>query len=119
MLGRPSAPRSAGRLGTRRSTSDVQLSARDAVAVSRTKICRGLDGIHVLCAGEASWAFRVHDDTVIYLAEAPTEFDTCARADAESLILLTMGRAEAEDTLQRGVRAEKGQRLCDTLFRTF
>ncbi len=84
----------------------------------------GLDGIHVLCAGEVSWAFRVHDDTVTYLAEAPTEFDTCARADAESLILLTMGRAEAEDKLQSGVLAiegdaEKGQRLCDTLFRTF
>ena len=84
----------------------------------------GLDGIHVICAGEASWAFRVHDETVTSLAEAPTEFDTCARADAESLILLTMGRAEAEDTLQSGVLAiegdvEKGQRLCDTLSRTF
>lgn len=83
-----------------------------------------LDGVHVIQAGETSWAFTIQGRTVTYQASAPAAYDTCLRADAESLILLTMGRAEAAAKRQSGAltlsgEADKAQRLCNTLFRTF
>jgi hypothetical protein len=55
---------------------------------------------------------------------AGTAFDSCVSADADSLILLSMGRADLQDNLQSGALtlagdAEKGRRLRDTLFRSF
>ena len=88
------------------------------------RLADGLDGIHVLRAGVTSWAFIVRDKTVTYQAQAPTVFDTCVSTDPESFILLTMGRANAGAKRHSGAltlagNTEKGQRLCETLFRTF
>ena len=82
-----------------------------------------LDGVHVLRAGDTAWAFRIQGKTVTYLASAPTIYDTCLSTDAESLILLSMGRANMEakqhsGTLTISGEATKAQQLCETLFRT-
>jgi hypothetical protein len=84
----------------------------------------GLDGVHVLRAGVTSWVFIVRDKTVAYQVQAPAVFDTCVSTDPESLILLTMGRADVRAKRHSGAltlagNAEKGQCLCETLFRTF
>jgi hypothetical protein len=84
----------------------------------------GLNGVHVLRTGTMAWTFSVADKAVTYHEQAPAMFDTCLDTDAESLILLTMGRAALEDTLQRGVLTidgdvAQGRRLAETLFRTF
>jgi uncharacterized protein (TIGR03083 family) len=88
------------------------------------RLTDGLDGIHILRGGEVAWAFAVQGKTVAYQAQAPATFDTCLSADAESLILLTMGRADPEAKRQQRAltvtgEAEKGRRLCETLFRSF
>lgn len=88
------------------------------------RLSDGLDGLHVLQVGDASWAFRVTGNAVTYESQAPAAYDTCVRADAQSLILLTMGRDDLADAQQRGAltlagHSEKAQHLCDTLFRTF
>jgi uncharacterized protein (TIGR03083 family) len=82
-----------------------------------------LDGVHVLRAGTASWAFAVQGKTVTHQAPAPATFDTGISADADSLILLSMGRADPEAKQRSGSLtvsgdAAKAQRLCATLFRT-
>jgi len=84
----------------------------------------GLEGTHVLKAGDSAWAFRVADGAATHVADAPVAFESWVSADAESLILLSMGRANLQDKLQSGALtlsgdAEKGRRLCDTLFRSF
>ncbi|MDH3599324.1 MAG: maleylpyruvate isomerase family mycothiol-dependent enzyme [Candidatus Tectomicrobia bacterium] len=84
----------------------------------------GLEGTHVLQAGDAAWAFRVADGAATHVANAPAAYESCVSTDAESLILLSMGRADLQDKLQSGAltisgNAEKGRRLCDTLFRSF
>jgi hypothetical protein len=61
---------------------------------------------------------------VTHVADASAAFESCVSADAENLILLSMGRADLPDKLQSGALtlagdAEKGRRLCDTLFRSF
>lgn len=83
-----------------------------------------LDGVHVLRAGATSWAFTVRGKTVTYQAQAPAAFDTCLSTDAESLILLTMGRADTAMKRHSGAltvvgNAERGWHLCETLFRAF
>jgi uncharacterized protein (TIGR03083 family) len=83
----------------------------------------GLDGVYVLRAGTASWALTVHGQTVTCQAEPPATWDACVSADADSLILLTMGRADLEAKQRHGAltitgNAEKAQRLCATLFRS-
>jgi uncharacterized protein (TIGR03083 family) len=83
----------------------------------------GLEGTHVLKAGEAAWAFWVADGAATHMADALVVFESCVSADAESLILLSMGRADLQDKLQSGALtlsgdAKKGRRLCDTLFRS-
>jgi uncharacterized protein (TIGR03083 family) len=88
------------------------------------RLTDGLDGVHVLRAGETSWAFSVQANRATYQAQAPATFDTCLSTDLESLILLSMGRADAEAKRQSGALTltgdpEKGQRLCETLFQTF
>ncbi len=88
------------------------------------RVTDGLDGTHVLQAGDASWAFRVAGNAVTYESQAPSVFDTCVRGDAQRLILLTMGRDDLAEAQQSGAltltgNREKSQLLCDTLFRTF
>lgn len=88
------------------------------------RLIDGLDGIHVLQASDASWAFRVTGNAVTYESQAPAAFDTRVGADAQCLILLTMGRDDLAGARQRGALAiagdrEKAQHFCDTLFRTF
>jgi uncharacterized protein (TIGR03083 family) len=82
----------------------------------------GLDGVYVLRAGTATWAFTIQGRTVIYQARPPAAFDAYVSAEADSLILLTMGRADATAKRHRGAltlsgNIEKAERLCATLFR--
>jgi uncharacterized protein (TIGR03083 family) len=88
------------------------------------RLTDGLDGVHVLRAGDAAWAFRIQGKTPTYLAQTPATADTCLSTDAETLILLSMGRADPAATQHRGVLTVSGdttkaQQLCETLFRTF
>ena len=83
-----------------------------------------LAGTFVFEAGDASWGIRLHGGAASYLPEAPSDRDACLRADAESMILLTMGRADLEAKRASGALtatgdADKGQKLCATLFRAF
>ncbi|MCZ6874281.1 MAG: maleylpyruvate isomerase family mycothiol-dependent enzyme [bacterium] len=83
-----------------------------------------LNGVHVLRADTTSWVFTINGKAVIYQEQVPTVFDTRLETDAESLILLTMGRADFEDKLQRGTLTiegdvEQGRYLGETLFRAF
>ena len=87
------------------------------------RLAGDLDGVHVLRGGDAAWAFRIQGKTVTYLASAPTIYDTCLSTDAESLILLSMGRADAAAKRRNGAltisgEATKTQLFCETLFRT-
>lgn len=75
-------------------------------------------------AGAAAWGIRLHEGTASCLPEAPSDGDACLHVDAESMILLTMGRADLETKRASGALtvtgdADKGQRLCATLFRAF
>jgi uncharacterized protein (TIGR03083 family) len=83
-----------------------------------------MDGVYVLRAGEVSWGFTVRGKTVTYHAKAPDTYDACLSADPESVILLTVGRADLEARLRNATltvtgNAEKGQQFCATLFRAF
>jgi hypothetical protein len=80
--------------------------------------------VYVLRAGEVSWGFTVRGKTVTYHAKAPDTYDACLSADPESVILLTVGRADLEARLRNATltvtgNAEKGQQFCATLFRAF
>ena len=75
-------------------------------------------------AGDVSWGIRLQGGAASYLPEAPSDSDACLHADAESMILLTMGRANLEAKQASGAltvtgEADKGQQLCTTLFRAF
>ena len=84
----------------------------------------GLDGVYVWRAGDASWGFTVQGKTVTSHATAPATYNAGVQAEAESLMLLTVGRADMARLLQSGALtltgdADRGRRLCETLFRTF
>ncbi len=88
------------------------------------RLAEGLDGVHVIRANGAAWSFTVQGTSVTYHAEDPPQFDVCLSTDAETMILLTMGRADPVAKQQSGALVlsgdtEKGQRLCETLFRAF
>ena len=75
-------------------------------------------------AGDASWGIRLDGGAASYLPEAPSDCDACLHADAESMILLTMGRADLEAKQAGGALtvtgdADKGRELCAILFRAF
>jgi len=87
------------------------------------RVTDGMDGVYGIRAGTASWAFTIRDKTVSYAAQPPATCDSWVSTDAESLILLSMGRADAAVKRQSGVLTitgdmEKGQQLCATLFRS-
>jgi uncharacterized protein (TIGR03083 family) len=88
------------------------------------RIAEALDGLYLMQASDRAWAFEIRGKTVTYHAEAPTQSDTCLHTDMESLVLLTMGRADLDAKRQSGAFTlsgdiEKGNRLCDLLFRRF
>lgn len=83
-----------------------------------------LAGTFVFQAGDVAWGIRLHEGMASYLPEAPSGSDACLCADAGSMILLTMGRADlaakrASGALTVTGDANKGQQLCATLFRAF
>ena len=88
------------------------------------RLTAGLDGVYVLRAGDAAWGLTIHDKTVTYQAAAPVVYDACLSTDAESLILLTVGRADVSEKLHSAAltitgNAEQGKQLCATLFMTY
>ena len=83
-----------------------------------------LAGTYGFQAGDASWGIRLQGGTASYQPEAPPACDACLHTDAESMILLTMGRADwrrngPAAALTVTGDAGKGQQLCATLCRAF
>ena len=81
----------------------------------------GTFGFH---AGDKAWGIRLQDGTASYLPQVPSNCDAGLYADAESMILLTMGRVgleakQASGSLSVTGDADKGQQVCATLFRVF
>ena len=84
----------------------------------------GLDGVYVLRAGDAAWGLTIQGQTVTYQAAAPAVCDAGLSTDAESLILLTVGRTDVTEKLHSGTLtitgdAEQGKQFCTTLFRSY
>jgi maleylpyruvate isomerase len=90
------------------------------------RLTEGLDGVYALRAGDAAWGFTIQGKTVTPLAQvpAPGACDTSLSTDAESMILLTVGRADVAEKLQSAAltitgNVEQGKQLCATLFRAY
>ena len=88
------------------------------------RVTEGLDGVYALRAGEAAWGFTIQGKTVTPRQEAPRECDIGLSTDAESMILLTVGRADATAKLQSAAltltgNVEQGKQFCATLFRAY
>jgi hypothetical protein len=88
------------------------------------RVTEGLDGVYALRAGDAAWGFTIQGKTVTPLPEAPLECKVGLCTDAESMILLTVGRADVTEKLQSATLTitgdvEQGKQLCATLFRTY
>ena len=84
----------------------------------------GLDGVYVVRAGDTAWGLTIQGQTVTYQAVAPARCDAGLSTDAESLILLTVGRADVTEKLCSGALtitgdAEQGKQFCATLFRSY
>jgi uncharacterized protein (TIGR03083 family) len=83
-----------------------------------------LEGVYVLRAGDAAWGFTIQGKTVTYQAAVPGAYDAGLNTDAESMILLTVGRADITEKMQSGAltitgNSEQATQLCATLFRTY
>ncbi len=83
-----------------------------------------LEGVYVLRAGDAAWGLTIQGQSVTYQAAAPAACDAGLNTDAESMLLLTVGRADVTEKMQSGVltltgNAEQGKQLCATLFRAY
>lgn len=78
-------------------------------------------GIYAMCAGESAWAFCVQDQQITYRAEVPATPTAYLHTDAETLILLTLGRVDFAAILDRadaelsGDEAN-GRSFCNLLF---
>jgi hypothetical protein len=90
------------------------------------RLTEGLDGVYALRAGDAAWGFTIQGKIVTPLAQvpAPGACDTSLSTDAESMILLTVGRADVAEKLQSAAltitgNVEQGKQLCATLFRAY
>jgi len=88
------------------------------------RVTEGLDGVYALRAGDAAWGFTIQGKTVTPLQGAPREYDAGLNTDAESMILLTVGRADVTEKLQSAAltitgNVEQGKQLCATLFRAY
>jgi hypothetical protein len=85
-------------------------------------VAEGLDGVYALSASDAGWGFTIQGKTVTSQAAAPAVCDARLSTDAESMILLTAGRADVTEKMQSGAltltgNAEQGKQFCATLFR--
>jgi len=83
-----------------------------------------LDGVYALRAGDAAWGVKIQGKTVTPLQGVPRECNVGLSTDAESMILLTVGRADVTEKLQSAALTitgdvEQGQQLCATLFRAY
>ena len=83
----------------------------------------GLDGVYALRAGAAAWGLTIQGKTVTPQAVVPAGCDASLSTDAESMILLTAGRADVAEKLQSGAltltgNVEQGKQFCAMLFRT-
>ena len=81
----------------------------------------GTFGFH---AGDKAWGICLQDGATSYLPQIPSDCDASLHTDAESMVLLTMGRVDLETTRAGGSLsvtgdAVKGEQLCATLFRAF
>ena len=90
----------------------------------RLRVAEGLDGVYALRAGDAGWGFTVQGNTVTPQAVVPAVCDASLSTDAESMILLTVGRADVTEKMQSGAltltgNTAQGKQLCATLFRTY
>jgi uncharacterized protein (TIGR03083 family) len=88
------------------------------------RVTEGLDGVYALRAGDAAWGFTIQGKTVTPLQGAPRECKVSLSTDAESMILLTVGRADVTEKLQSAALTitgdvEQGKQLCATLFRAY
>lgn len=90
----------------------------------RLRVTEGLDGVYALSAGTASWGFMIQGKSVTTLDQGahPAKGDASLSTDPESMILLTVGRAEVTEKLQSAAltitgNIEQGKQLCATLFR--
>jgi hypothetical protein len=87
-------------------------------------VTEGLDGVYALRAGDAAWGFAIQGKTVTPLERGPLEGNVGLRTDAESMILLTVGRADVTEKLQSAAltitgNVEQGKQLCAALFRAY
>ena len=81
----------------------------------------GTFGFH---AGDKAWGIRLQDGATSYLPQIPSDCDASLHTDAESMVLLTMGRVDLEAKRAGGSLSVtgdvgKGEQLCATLFRAF
>jgi hypothetical protein len=88
----------------------------------RRRLAGASDGVYVLQAGPAAWGFTIKGSAVTDHATAPASYDACLQADAEHMVLLSMGRADAAACRQSGTLTlhgdvDKGLGLCAVLFR--
>jgi uncharacterized protein (TIGR03083 family) len=88
------------------------------------RVTEGLDGVYALRAGDAAWEFTIQGKTVTLLQGVPAECNVDLSTDAESMILLTVGRADVAEKLQSAAltitgNVEQGKQLCATLFRAY
>jgi uncharacterized protein (TIGR03083 family) len=88
------------------------------------RVTEGLDGVYALRASDAAWGFTIQGKTVTPLPEVPRECNVGLSTDAESMILLTVGRADVTEKLQSAALTitgdvEQGKQLCATLFRAY
>jgi len=88
------------------------------------RLTEGLDGVYALHAGDVAWGFTIQGKTVTPLQGAPLQCDVGLSTDAESMILLTVGRADVTEKLQSAVltitgNVKQGKQLCATLFRAY
>jgi len=90
----------------------------------RLRVTEGLDGVYTLSAGTATWGFMIQGKSITALAQeaGSGKGDASLNTDPESMILLTVGRAEVAEKLQSAALTitgdiEQGKQLCATLFR--
>ncbi len=72
------------------------------------------DGGYRICAGASAWTFRVRDRAASYEATPQDSPTTSFYADAEALILLTLGRVDAASQLAAGTCRFEGHPEIDT-----
>jgi uncharacterized protein (TIGR03083 family) len=86
------------------------------------RLTEGLDGVYALRASDAAWGLTIQGKTATSLQGAPRDCDVGLSTDAETMILLTVGRADVTEKLQSNAltitgNVGLGKQLCAILFR--